>query len=120
MESPFERSHREDLVGKRVTVKWKKGKKFTGRVAEFDRNDGTHRIVYDDGDVRWYTMSGKTYWEEGEAGFEDMGKASSTTTSSTTTSSMTTSSTTTSSTISAGSTSWYGNSYTYTPQFQVE
>jgi hypothetical protein len=100
--------------------------------------------VYDDGDVRWYTLSEKKFWLEGEPGFVEYSKkvggagADDTTTdpigSPHTTDTATTSgggssaapdATTSSSTTSSGAnTDWYsnysgyGNNYNYKPQFR--
>jgi len=50
----------EDLVGKRLLVKWAKGKFYPGIVKEYDAASGMHSILYDDGDVKHYTLSAKT------------------------------------------------------------
>ena len=45
-----------------------------GTIKEYTEYDGQHRVVYDDGDVRWYTLSEKTFWLEGQEGFVDTEK----------------------------------------------
>ena len=61
------------LLGKRVEVKWAYNHYYTGDVAEytfFDDEmeasfeysaDGLHRVVYDDGDVKWHNLALKTW-----------------------------------------------------------
>lgn len=55
----------EDLVGKRLRVRWAKGKFYPGKVAAYDEATGKHSVKYDDGDVRQYTLLKKTIkWED--------------------------------------------------------
>ncbi|KAL3937988.1 MAG: hypothetical protein SGBAC_007009 [Bacillariaceae sp.] len=55
----------EDLVGKRLRIKWAKGKFYAGLVQAYDAASGKHSIRYDDGDVKQYVLSQKTveFWE---------------------------------------------------------
>jgi hypothetical protein len=48
------------LVGRRLKVKWAKGKYYPGIITKYDTSSGKHQILYDDGDVREYTLSKKT------------------------------------------------------------
>jgi hypothetical protein len=50
----------EELVGKRIRVKWAKGKFFPGTVTRYDPSTGKHRVTYDDGDVKDYNLAKKT------------------------------------------------------------
>lgn len=53
-------SKKIDLVGRRLQVKWAKGKYYKGTVTAYDERTGTHKITYDDGDVRSYFLEKKT------------------------------------------------------------
>jgi hypothetical protein len=48
------------LVGKRLRVKWAKGKYYSGRVTHYDETTGKHRVTYDDGDFKEYHLAKKT------------------------------------------------------------
>jgi hypothetical protein len=48
------------LIGKRLRIRWKSGKYYSGIVEAYNDKSGKHRIEYDDGDVREYTLSKKT------------------------------------------------------------
>jgi Ubiquitin carboxyl-terminal hydrolase len=48
------------LIGKRLRIRWKSGKYYSGVVVSYNDKSGKHRIDYDDGDVREYTLSKKT------------------------------------------------------------
>ncbi|VEU34891.1 unnamed protein product [Pseudo-nitzschia multistriata] len=50
----------ESLVGKRLRIKWSKGKFYAGTVTRYDRPTGKHRVTYDDGDVKDYVLAKKT------------------------------------------------------------
>jgi hypothetical protein len=50
----------EDVVGRRLSVQWTKGKLYTGIVESFDPSTGKHRVRYDDGDVKEYKLAKKT------------------------------------------------------------
>jgi hypothetical protein len=55
----------EILVGRRLQVKWAKGKFYSGIVQSYDSSTGKHCILYDDGDVKHYNLQKKTIkWEE--------------------------------------------------------
>ena len=51
----------ESLIGRRLQVLWSKGKYYAGEVAAFDPQTGKHTIRYDDGDIRTYNLSKKTF-----------------------------------------------------------
>jgi len=53
-------SRPHELIGKRLRVRWKSGKYYSGKVTFYDEQSGKHCITYDDGDVRHYTLSKKT------------------------------------------------------------
>jgi hypothetical protein len=48
------------LVGRRLRVKWAKGKNYVGTITNYDTSSRKHQILYDDGDVREYCLSKKT------------------------------------------------------------
>ena len=50
----------EALVGKRISVKWAKGKFYSGTVTRYDISTGKHQVTYYDGDVKVYNLSRKT------------------------------------------------------------
>lgn len=53
------------FVGRRVRVRWAKGKYYSGIVASYNPGNGKHIVQYDDGDVREYNLSKKTIeWGE--------------------------------------------------------
>mmetsp|Transcript_11611 Transcript_11611/g.29381 ORF Transcript_11611/g.29381 Transcript_11611/m.29381 type:complete len:534 (+) Transcript_11611:110-1711(+) len=47
------------LVGKRLKVKWAKGKFYAGNVTRYDASTGKHEVTYDDGDVKEYNLTNK-------------------------------------------------------------
>ena len=51
---------RSALLGCRVSVMWAHSKWYEGWVLEFE--GGKHRVDYDDGERKWYDMSGKTFY----------------------------------------------------------
>jgi small nuclear ribonucleoprotein (snRNP)-like protein len=53
-------SNPEAIVGRRLRVKWAKGKLYTGIVESYDESTGKHTIKYKDGDVRAYILAKKT------------------------------------------------------------
>lgn len=54
----------ETLVGRRLRVRWSKGKFYSGIISKYDETTGKHTIEYDDGDIREYKLSKKTIeWE---------------------------------------------------------
>jgi hypothetical protein len=53
-------SQPEMLVGRRLKVRWGKGKFYEGVVENFDITVGKHTIRYNDGDVREYVLCKKT------------------------------------------------------------
>ena len=55
----------EDLVGKRLRIRWAKGKFYAGKVISYNEGTGKHCVEYDDGDVREYKLHKKTIqWED--------------------------------------------------------
>ena len=48
-------------LGDRIDVRWRGGQWYSGRVEERDPRDGQHRILYDDGDVKWHEL-GTRHW----------------------------------------------------------
>eukprot|EP00978_Attheya_sp_CCMP212_P049678 scaffold695992_cov118-Attheya_sp.AAC.2 len=55
----------ERLVGRRLGIQWAKGKLYWGSVISHDATTGKHRVQYDDGDIRDYTLSKKTVtWDD--------------------------------------------------------
>ena len=63
----------KSLIGKKIEVKWAYNNYYTGEVVEysffenemavpFDAHaEGLHRVVYDDGDVKWHKLALKTW-----------------------------------------------------------
>ncbi|CAJ1966151.1 unnamed protein product [Cylindrotheca closterium] len=49
----------EEVVGKRILVKWAKEKFYAGIVKGYHAATGKHSILYDDGDVKQYVLSQK-------------------------------------------------------------
>jgi hypothetical protein len=49
-----------ELVGRRLRIRWKSGKYYSGIISSYDPKSGKHCITYKDGDVRQYTLSKKT------------------------------------------------------------
>jgi hypothetical protein len=41
------------LIGKRVSILWAKGKRYTGIAKEYDAAQSKHMIVYDDKSEKW-------------------------------------------------------------------
>ncbi|KAG7357113.1 hypothetical protein IV203_001801 [Nitzschia inconspicua] len=58
-------SNPENLVGRRLKIKWAKGKYYPGVVTRYDASNGKHQVLYDDGDVKEYILAKKTIeWEK--------------------------------------------------------
>ena len=55
------------VVGKPVRVQWGGGESYVGRVTEFNEDDGKHKVVYTDGDVKWHDLDQKKWSEVSEA-----------------------------------------------------
>mmetsp|Transcript_15937 Transcript_15937/g.28927 ORF Transcript_15937/g.28927 Transcript_15937/m.28927 type:complete len:390 (-) Transcript_15937:491-1660(-) len=59
-------SHRFDdpreLSGRDIVVQWAKGKRYEGRITNYDRDTGQHYVEYADGEKKWYDMTTKTFW----------------------------------------------------------
>ncbi|CAM9400941.1 unnamed protein product [Hapterophycus canaliculatus] len=49
------------LLNKRVKVKWRGDSWYPGTISEYNPAENTHKCVYDDGDVREYTMPHKSW-----------------------------------------------------------
>ena len=64
-----QKEEEEDLasyVGRRIRVKWARGKYYSGTVTAYDASSGKHQVVYVDGDIREYNLAKKTFeWEDG-------------------------------------------------------
>jgi hypothetical protein len=55
----------DDIVGRRLRVKWAKGKLYPGTVASYNQETGKHQVRYADGDVKEYILRQKTIeWQE--------------------------------------------------------
>jgi hypothetical protein len=50
----------QQVVGRRLRVRWKSGKYYAGTVSSYDDESGKHCITYNDGDVRHYNLNKKT------------------------------------------------------------
>lgn len=50
----------EDLIGRRLRVKWAKHKFYAGEIQSYDSCTGKHVVLYDDGDKKEYLLSEKT------------------------------------------------------------
>ena len=48
------------IVGRRLRVRWAKGKFYAGMIVSYDNSSGKHRIKYDDGDEKEYILAKKT------------------------------------------------------------
>jgi hypothetical protein len=57
---PVEGTDPLTLVGRRLKIKWAKGKFYPGTISNYDPRTGKHRVLYDDGDVKEYNLSMKT------------------------------------------------------------
>lgn len=53
-------THPLHLVGRRLRIKWSKGKFYSGIVTKYDTGSRKHQVLYDDGDVREYVLDKKT------------------------------------------------------------
>jgi len=49
-----------DILNKRLSIRWSKGKWYDGVVSEYDDDDGKHTVLYDDGDERRYNLKKKS------------------------------------------------------------
>ena len=52
------------MLNERIRVLWKHKERYDGTVSIYDPSDNTHRIDYDDGEKKWYTLDEKTFWLE--------------------------------------------------------
>lgn len=59
-ESNVQMQKNEALIGRRLRVRWARGKYYAGVVSAFDDETGYHTVRYDDGDVRDYLLQQKT------------------------------------------------------------
>ena len=58
------KSEEHSVIGRRLKVKWAKGKWYAGAVSGYDEATGKHSVLYDDGDVRHYNLEKKVIkWE---------------------------------------------------------
>ncbi|CAB9507026.1 expressed unknown protein [Seminavis robusta] len=62
---PKEQQLAYNMVGKRLRIRWAKGKFYAGKVTSYNATTGKHSVQYDDGDVREYLLHKKTIeWED--------------------------------------------------------
>jgi len=55
----------EALVGKRLRIKWSKGKFYAGKITAYIEASGKHQVEYDDGEKREYKLHKKVVeWED--------------------------------------------------------
>jgi hypothetical protein len=54
------KAQNENLIGKRLRVKWAKGKFYAGTISSYDQSTGKHGVKYDDGDIKEYILAKKT------------------------------------------------------------
>lgn len=55
------------LVGKRIKVSWKGGKRYEGRVTKYSAASAIFTVVYDDNEEKHYDLFDKTFRIEGES-----------------------------------------------------
>lgn len=55
------------LVGERIHVAWKGGKRYGGKVTKYSASSKIYTILYDDGDEKYYDLYDKTFRIEGES-----------------------------------------------------
>ena len=48
-----------DILNKRISIRWAKGKWYDGVISDYDDNNGKHTVIYDDGDERRYSLKKK-------------------------------------------------------------
>jgi hypothetical protein len=46
----------EGLLGVRIELKWSSGRWYRGTVCQYRPETKTHKILYDDGDIKWYHL----------------------------------------------------------------
>jgi small nuclear ribonucleoprotein (snRNP)-like protein len=66
-EAEFKCKFGQAVVGKSVRIQWKGGKSYVGRVTEFNEDDGNHKVVYTDGDVKWHDLDQRKWSEVSDA-----------------------------------------------------
>ena len=44
-----------NLIGKRLEIKWSKGKYYAGTITNYKK--GQHEVHYDDGEIKWYYLN---------------------------------------------------------------
>jgi hypothetical protein len=49
------------LVGQRISVEWKHGKLYSGKVIRYSPSSKIHTVLYDDGEEKYYDMFTKTF-----------------------------------------------------------
>lgn len=54
------------LVGQRIEVLWKEGKRYWGRVSKYSAASQIFTVLYDDGEDKHYDLFDKTFRVEGE------------------------------------------------------
>mmetsp|Transcript_12544 Transcript_12544/g.22358 ORF Transcript_12544/g.22358 Transcript_12544/m.22358 type:complete len:141 (-) Transcript_12544:137-559(-) len=50
-----------ELLGTRLELKWSSGKWYKGTICEFNPTKRRHKVIYDDGDLRWYFLPAMVY-----------------------------------------------------------
>mmetsp|Transcript_19223 Transcript_19223/g.31548 ORF Transcript_19223/g.31548 Transcript_19223/m.31548 type:complete len:144 (+) Transcript_19223:385-816(+) len=49
-------THASELMGCRLELKWSSGKWYRGTICEYNATKRKHKVMYDDGDLRWYYL----------------------------------------------------------------
>lgn len=52
--------YNENLIGRRLEIKWAKGKYYQGNIISYNTITGKHCVKYDDGDMKHYHLHKKT------------------------------------------------------------
>ena len=50
------------LVGKKIEVRWAKGRSYSGKISDYNQTLNRHLVEYDDGERKWYDLAGKSFW----------------------------------------------------------
>eukprot|EP00924_Labyrinthula_sp_SR-Ha-C_P014927 maker-scaffold_9-snap-gene-2.69-mRNA-1 protein AED:0.19 eAED:0.19 QI:121/1/1/1/0/0.5/2/619/142 len=54
--SSSEEEPEKKLLGQRVELKWSSGRWYRGTICEYNPTEQKHKVLYDDGDQRWYHL----------------------------------------------------------------
>jgi len=49
-------STKPDMLGYRIELKWSSGKWYRGTICEYNPTKRKHKVMYDDGDLKWYYL----------------------------------------------------------------